>query len=326
MQIIKEIKEFEKLRGDCCLTIGNFDGVHTGHQKILSVAKKAAAGKNLSLAAVTFEPHPVSVLHPDQTPERLTNLPLKLELLARYGADYVCLLKADKKLLSLSAFDFVKEIIVESFKPVVVVEGENFRFGANRTGNIDTLAYLGTENGFEVESVEPAEVKLSIGSSVKISSTLIRNLLIDSKVADAAVALGRPYRLIGKVVPGKGKGKKLGFPTANLGEIVQLIPSEGVYAAIAVAGDNENEICRMTAQIPSAVSIGRTPTFNSDNSMLVKAHLLTENAGNLYGSWMAIDFIEKIRDQQKFASEKELAEQIAEDCRKARHILPHPKI
>jgi riboflavin kinase/FMN adenylyltransferase len=326
MQIIKDIKEFEKLRGDCCLTIGNFDGVHTGHQRILSAAKKASEKGNLLLAAATFEPHPVAILNPEKTPERLTTLALKERLLDSFEVDYVFLMKADRKLLSLSPQDFVKKIIVQAIRPKVVVEGSNFRFGANRSGNIDTLKSLGRENGFEVVAVEQTTAKLSDGEAVNVSSTLIRNLLIEGKVSDALTALGRPYRLIGKVVAGKGKGKMLGFPTANLDEITQLIPAEGVYAAIAVFGDREIEICGRPAQIPSAISIGRAPTFRNDELLLVEAHLLAENVENLYGKWMAIDFIEKIRDQQKFANEKELAEQIAEDCSKARHILPHPKI
>ncbi len=326
MQIVKDIKEFEKLRGDCCLTIGNFDGVHTGHQTILSVAKKASDKRNLLLAAATFEPHPVAILNPEKTPERLTTLALKERLLDSFEVDYLFLMKADRKLLSLSPQDFVKKIIIKSIGPKIVVEGANFHFGSNRSGNIDTLKTIGAENGFEVVAVEQTAVKLSDGKTVNVSSTLIRSLLIDGKVSDALTALGRPYRLIGKVVTGKGKGKLLGFPTANLEKISQLIPADGVYAAFAAFGDREAEICGKPAQIPSAISIGRAPTFGEDGPMLVEAHLLAKNVENLYSKWMAIDFIEKIRDQKKFANEKELADAISEDCSKIRHILPHPKI
>ena len=326
MQIVRDIKEFEKLRGDFCLTIGNFDGVHVGHQKILSAAKKASEKGNLLLAAATFEPHPVSIINPEKTPERLTTLALKGRLLESFEVDYLFLMKADRKLLNLSPQDFVKKVIVKSIGPKIVVEGANFRFGSNRSGNIDTLKNLGAEYGFEIIAVEQSSVQLSDSKAVNVSSTLIRNLLIEGKVSDALTALGRPYRLIGKVVAGKGKGKKLGFPTANIEKINQLIPADGVYAAVAAFGDREIEICGRPAQIPSAISIGRASTFGEYGPMLVEAHLLAKNVENLYDKWMAIDFIEKIRDQKKFASEKELADQIAEDCSKIRHILPHPKI
>ena len=267
MKIIETIKEFAGLKAGCCLTIGNFDGVHVGHQKILAAAREACRqrGKGKSpLVVAAFEPHPVSILHPEKTPERLTPLILKEQLLAGLGADFLFLLKPDKKLLSLSAEEFVRKIIVEHIKPSVVVEGEDFRFGAGRTGNVHTLTSLGADNGFEVITVDSAAVKLSAGSpenpvresrlnrdrlksaassnGVKVSSTLIRNLLIEGRAADAAVALGRPYRFVGKVVSGKGKGKLLGFPTANLGEINQLIPAEAVYAATAAVGVSEEEV------------------------------------------------------------------------------------
>jgi riboflavin kinase / FMN adenylyltransferase len=345
MKIIETIKEFAQLEAGCVLTIGNFDGVHIGHQKILSVAKEAClrgVRKKTPLVVAVFEPHPVSVLHPEKAPERLTILTLKENLLASFGADFLFLLKPDRAILSLSPDDFVKKIIVEHVRPSIVVEGEDFHFGENRTGNINTLTYLAGEFGFEVVIVEPAHAKLSIGPAVNISSTLIRNLLIDGKVADAAAALGRPYRLIGKIVPGKGKGKRLGFPTANLDNIGSLTPAEAVYAATAAIASDENQICKAdppAADIPAAVSIGRTETYGQGNQLLVEAHLLTENVGSLYGKWMALDFAEKIRSQQKFRSEKDLADQIANDCQlvlsacgglrraaKVKQFLPHPKI
>jgi riboflavin kinase/FMN adenylyltransferase len=329
MKIIKTIKEFAQFKTGCCLTIGNFDGVHIGHQKILAIAKEACLRRvrNKSpLVVAVFEPHPVAILHPEKAPERLTSLTLKEHLLAGFGADYIFLLKPDRVLLSLSPDDFIKKIIVEHIRPAIVVEGEDFHFGSNRTGNIHTLTNLGTKNGFEVIAVDSAAVKLSNGSSVKISSTLIRNLLIEGRVADAAITLGRPYRLIGKVVPGKGKGKLLGFPTANLDNICQIIPAEAVYAATTAIAFNENQVCKAKALIPAAVSIGRAETFGDDNPQLVEAHLLVESIGNLFGKWLALDFAERIRSQQKFGSEKYLADQIVKDCQLAAQILPHPKI
>jgi len=323
MKIIKNISE-PALKG-CCLTIGNFDGVHIGHQKILQAARQKADEKNTSLVVVTFEPHPVAILHPQFAPERLATLQFKEKLLAENSADYLLLLKSDKNLLNLSARDFVEKILAKGIRPAVVVEGENFHFGAGRNGNIHTLTYLGSEFGFELIIVEQQSVKLSIGPSVKVSSTLVRNLLLQGKVADAAVALGKPYRLIGKVVTGTGKGKRLGFPTANLGNVNQLVPAEGVYAGTVQAEENEEAVCKTKDTIPAAFSIGRSATYGPDHPLLIEAHILSE-VGDLADRWTAFDFVEKIRNQQKFESEKDLAEQIAKDCQKAKEILPHPNI
>ncbi len=323
MKIIQNISE-PALKG-CCLTIGNFDGVHIGHQKILQAARQKADEKNTSLVVVTFEPHPVAILHPQFAPERLATLQFKEKLLAENSADYLLLLKSDKNLLNLSARDFVEKILAKGIRPAVVVEGENFHFGAGRNGNIHTLTYLGSEFGFELIIVEQQSVKLSIGPSVKVSSTLVRNLLLQGKVADAAVALGKPYRLIGKVVTGTGKGKRLGFPTANLGNVNQLVPAEGVYAGTVQAEENEEAVCKTKDTIPAAFSIGRSATYGPDHPLLIEAHILSE-VGDLADRWTAFDFVEKIRNQQKFESEKDLAEQIAKDCQKAKEILPHPNI
>lgn len=319
MKLIQNVSEFSQ-KG-CVLTIGNFDGVHIGHQKILKTARQKADERHSSLAVVTFEPHPVAILHPEMAPERLATLMFKEHLLAQAGTDYLLLLKDDRNLLNLSARDFVEKILVKAVMPAVVVEGENFHFGANRTGNIHTLTYLSAEFAFEVIIVEAQAVKLSIGTSVKVSSTLIRNLLLDGKVADVAVALGRPYRLIGEIVPGRGKSKHLGFPTANMTQPPQLVPAEGVYAGMVEIGENEDSVCQTKDKIPAAFSIGTSATYGPDNALLIEAHILKEDIGDLTGRWMAMDFIEKIRDQQKFESEKELADQIAEDCQKAKYIL-----
>lgn len=323
MKIIQNISE-PALKG-CCLTIGNFDGVHIGHQKILQAARQKADERDTSLVVVTFEPHPVAILHPQFAPERLATLQFKEKLLAENSADYLLLLKSDKNLLNLSARDFVEKILAKGIRPAVVVEGENFHFGAGRNGNIHTLTYLGSEFGFEIIIVEQQSVKLSIGPSVKVSSTLVRNLLLEGKVADAAVALGKPYRLIGKVVTGTGKGKRLGFPTANLGNVNQLVPAEGVYAGTVQAEENEEAVCKTKDTIPAAFSIGRSATYGPDHPLLIEAHILSE-VGDLADRWTAFDFVEKIRNQQKFESEKDLAEQIAKDCQKAKEILPHPNI
>jgi riboflavin kinase/FMN adenylyltransferase len=321
MEIIETTRDLEAVEKGCVLTIGNFDGVHLGHQQVLTAAKQTALKKRVELIAMTFEPHPVSVLRPEKGLRVLTPLKLKKHLLAEFALDYLIVLKDSSELFNLSPQDFIEQFLVKRIQPAIVVEGEDFHFGVGRGGNIHTLRNLGAEKGFMVSVIESKAAKLSIGRAVKISSTMIRNLLETGKVADAAVALGRPYRLIGQIVPGHGKGKQLGFPTANLGPTGQIIPAEGVYAGFVDTADNEEQVCAAKEKIPAAFSIGRSTTYGPDNRLMVEAHLLTENVSDLLGKWMAMDFARHIRSQKKFDSEKELADQIAKDCKKAKQIL-----
>ncbi|MHC4889362.1 MAG: adenylyltransferase/cytidyltransferase family protein, partial [Planctomycetota bacterium] len=202
--------ELVKVEKGCVLTIGNFDGVHLGHQEILIAARQIAAKRGAELVVMTFEPHPLAVLHPHKRPGILTSLALKKRLLAQFGVDSLLVLKSTLELLSLSPEDFVERFIVKNIQPGVVVEGESFNFGCGRGGGVRTLQQLGAAKGFDVSVVGAKEVELSTGQTVTISSTLIRNMLESGRAADAALALGRPYRLIGQVVPGCGKGKQLG--------------------------------------------------------------------------------------------------------------------
>jgi riboflavin kinase/FMN adenylyltransferase len=203
----------------------------------------------------------------------------------------------------------------------VLVEGHDFNFGSQRTGNIDKLRLLGDEKGFEVCVVEAKTVQLSTSRTIRVSSTIIRNLLETGAITDATVALGRPYRLIGQVIPGRGKGRQLGFPTANLKPLRQVIPAEAVYAGYVQIGDSEKDVCNRRERIPAAFSIGTALTIRPDRPQLIEAHLLTQDVPELVGKWLAMDFIKHLRDQIKFDSEKQLAEQIKEDCQNAKEIL-----
>jgi len=331
MKIIESISDVKKIGKGCVLTIGNFDGVHLGHKEILIAARKIANKRNTQLVrrslagaglvAMTFEPHPLAILHPEKPLGILTPLELKKHLLAELRVDCLFVQKTSPDLLALSPQDYVEQFIVKGIQPSIVVEGESFNFGSGRTGNLHLLRRLGAEKGFEVSVIKTKEVKLSTGQMVQISSTIIRNLLETGKVADATIALGRPYRLIGQIIPGQGKGKKLGFPTLNLQPLNQLIPAEGVYAGFVEMSNSAEYVCAAKEKTPAAFSIGRAETLSSDYSLAVEAHILTGDVGNLHGSWLAMDFIERIRSQQKFDSEKELATQIAKDCEKAGKIL-----
>jgi riboflavin kinase/FMN adenylyltransferase len=321
MKTIFELSELQSLEKGCVLTIGNFDGVHLGHREILKAAGRAAAKRGKTLTVMTFEPHPVAILQPDRLPGVLTTLNLKSRLLRELDTDCLLVLKSEPELLSLSAADFVDRFLVQAIQPSVVVEGEDFNFGCNRSGNLDKLQQLGAEKGFKVCIVNAKRVAISNGDVVRVSSTIIRKLLEQGSVADAASVLGRPYRLVGTVVRGRGKGKQLGFPTANLEQQGQIIPNEGVYAGLAATADTLDQLLDAPVAAPAVFSIGTAPTLGNKRPQLIEAHLLQENVARLTDKWMAMDFVQKLRNQQKFAGEKELAEQIAKDCRKAQQLL-----
>ncbi len=315
------LAELATVEKGCVLTIGNFDGVHIGHQEILSAAKQTAEERRTQLLVMTFEPHPLIVLHPHQKPGILTSLELKKHLLAEAGVDCLLVVKSTPELLSLSPDEFVEQFITKGTQPSVVVEGESFNFGAGRGGSVLTLQQLGPGKGFEVIVIEAKNAKLSTGQMAKVSSTLIRNMLKNGSVADAAVGLGRPYRLLGQVIPGRGKGKQLGFPTANIEPVEQLVPTEGVYAGFVEIGDTIEQVCETHNKLPAALSIGRSETIGSDNPLAIEAHILTDNVGDLHDKWLAMDFIHRIRSQQKFDTEKDLTDQIANDCEEVKKIL-----
>jgi riboflavin kinase/FMN adenylyltransferase len=326
MRIIESISELDQISRGCVLTIGNFDGVHVGHQEILTTAARIAAERQTKLVAMTFHPHPLTIVNPQHPPGVLTAMPLKKYLLARLGVDCLFVLKSTPEFLSLSPQDFVEQFLVKHIQPGVVVEGESFNFGHDRAGSIHTLQLLAAGKAFEVILVDPREVKFLSGRIVRISSTMIRNMLEHGEAADAAVALGRPYRLIGRVITGLGKGKQLGFPTANMQPSEQLIPADGVYAGFVEIADTRERLLSANEKMPAAFSIGRARTLPGTRPQLVEAHLLTENVGPLVDKWMAMDFVELIRSQIKFDSETQLSAQIAKDCQKAKEILRNVQV
>lgn len=322
MEIIESIASAARLGAGCALTIGNFDGVHLGHQRIIKEARNAArrAGAN-ALAVITFEPHPAAILHPERAPQVLTPLPLKKHLLEKLGVDCLIVLKDSFELLNLSPVDFVDEFLMKRIGPKVIVEGPNFNFGYGRSGNAQTLKDLGATRGFDVVIVPAKEIKTGDGYRFTCSSSIVRSLLEEGTVASAKAALGRPYRLIGQTIAGRGVGKKLGFPTANIEPIEQIVPAEGVYAGFVETGDSLTDVCAPGWVRPAAISIGRAKTFVSDHPLMVEAHILEEKVENLTGKWLAMDFVKRIRSQQRFETKEQLATQIAKDCETARQIL-----
>jgi riboflavin kinase/FMN adenylyltransferase len=321
MRIIRTESDLEKIRAGAVLTIGNFDGVHIGHQAILSAAKRIAVQRQTELVVMTFQPHPLSVLNPKKAPGALMPPVLKERLLAKFGIGTLFVAKSEPELLSLRAADFVERFIVKGIRPSDIVEGEDFNFGHKRAGSVHTLRKLAGAKGIEVIIVGPKKAKLAGGQTVEVSSTVIRDMVTKGKVADAAILLSRPYRLIGNIVPGRGKGKQLGFPTLNLEKPGQIIPAEGVYAGTVEVAESIEKVCIAKERIPAVFSIGRATTYGAGQSLLIEAHLLIDNAEQFTGRYMAMDFIERIRSQQKFETGKELAEQIDRDCQHAQQIL-----
>jgi riboflavin kinase/FMN adenylyltransferase len=321
MKVLRTVSELGQLPAGCVLSIGNFDGVHVGHQQNLKVARDIALLEGAALAAMTFEPHPVAILHSEKAPGVLTPLPLKIHLLQNCSVDYLIVLKDTASLLRLPPADFVDKFLLKDVRPIAMVEGDDFNFGVNRAGNIDTLKQMAKPNGFDVVVVPAKLVRLPTGQSVRVSSTTIRYMLQSGCVVDAALLLGRQYRLIGQIIPGRGKGRQLGFPTLNMQPPSQIIPQQGVYAGYCILGPTEDDVCRPDNRLPAVFSIGQASTFSDQHPLLIEAHLLETKTDAPAGRWMAMDFVEQIRSQRKFKSPHDLAEQIAKDCNVAKNIL-----
>jgi len=321
MRVLTQISEFGKVPQGCVLTIGNFDGVHLGHQDLFGTARRLARQRGTEVVVMTFEPHPVAILHPEKAPGVLTPLPLKLHLIDQFADNCIIVLEDSKDLLKLSPEDFVDEFLMAAVRPSMIVEGPDFHFGARRAGDVVTLTDLGRQKGFEVCIVPPREMEFSTGQSLRVSSTIIRYMLEGGHVAEAAAALTRPYRLMGPVVSGWGRGRKLGFPTLNMSKPRQVIPAEGVYAGFVEIGLSDQELLQAQEHIPAVFSIGEARTFGDEHPLLIEAHLLTGDVGDMAGRWMAMDFVQRLRSQHKFSSPEELAGQIGMDCQEAKAVL-----
>jgi riboflavin kinase/FMN adenylyltransferase len=312
--------QLEQIRRGGAVSIGNFDGLHLGHQDILRACREICPAGPVT--AMTFEPHPAAILHPEKAPGLLSPLPMKIKLLEQAGVDQLVVITDSLRLLNLSPKDFVDEFLMKTVGPKAVVEGPNFNFGYGRSGNVQVLRQLGQDWGFEVVEVPYREIHLdSDRRSVVCSSSLIRRLLEKGEVQEAASILGRRYRLIGKTIPGRGVGRELGFPTANIHPEKQIIPDEGVYAGFVVVGESLEEVCVGGHRRPSAFSLGRAKTFLSDYPLLIEAHILEPKVENLYGKYLAMEFVERVRGQQRFESKEALIDQIRLDCKKCMEIL-----
>lgn len=306
------------------LTIGNFDGVHRGHQALVARAR-TLVGDHGDVVALAFDPHPTSILRPGSEPSRLSTFDQRERWLRDAGADRVIRLVPTPEFLSLTADEFVKHLVAE-YRPTHIVEGPDFHFGKGRGGNVHTLQSLGPSLGFETSLVEGVDVTLSDHLIAPASSTMTRWLLANGRVRDAAIVLGRPYILDGVVVRGDRRGRQLGFPTANI-HTPTMLPADGVYACRAVLTDGRTLL--------AAVHVGPRATFDSFERT-VEAHLLdapierdadgTARLAGLseYGWGISLHFIAWIREQIAFSSVESLIKRIHADCDQARSLIDKP--
>jgi len=295
------------------VTVGNFDGVHRGHQALVAVAVRDAREMGGTAVALTFDPHPSRVLSPDRGPSALMTVPQKAEVLAELGVDRLAVLPFTLELSHESPEAFARLVLQQALGARVVVVGAGFRFGHRRAGTLPTLEEAGRRLGFRVHGVEPL-----LHEGAPISSTRIREAVARGDVEAARALLGRPFFIDGTVVKGDGRGRRLGFPTANLDVLNETLPGRGVYAAWCSLLSAQGR-----PRWPAVVNVGRRPTFGG-TTLTVEAHLLgfaDGYAGDLYGSALRLGFVQRIREEQAFAGPDALVEQIGKDARWAREVL-----
>jgi riboflavin kinase/FMN adenylyltransferase len=287
------------------LAIGNFDGVHRGHQALLVGLRDRANALRSPAVALTFDPHPLQLLRPEQFKPVLTPICDRATLLEYYQADHVVILRTTPELLKQSAQQFFEHVIVEQLAARSLVEGTNFGFGRNREGNIQALVDLAGRADME----PPVIVPPVLVDGVPVSSSRVRGALVAGKVQEAANLLARSYRVWGTVATGRRRGHSLGFPTANLEQVPMLIPGDGVYAVRARWEGNA---------WPGAANIGPNPTFG-EHVRKVEVHVIGFQ-GELYGQVVTIDFVDRLRDTRPFASKDELVAQLQNDIDQARRL------
>ncbi|MBU4258389.1 MAG: bifunctional riboflavin kinase/FAD synthetase [Proteobacteria bacterium] len=309
MIIIEDLNKITKPYKNAVITIGNFDGVHLGHQALFHNLIEKAIALNGTSVAMTFEPHPIRVLKTNNHPPLITLYEQKAELIEKAGLDVLICIPFTQEFAAISAKEFVEDILVKRIGIKAIVVGKDYTFGKNREGNLDLLKTLENQCGFEVIVID--ELHISNTSPERISSTRIRELVMAGKVAESQKLLGRYYQIRGRVEIGRDRGGKLlGFPTANINLYDELSPKIGVYA-VTVECKGE--------KFKGVANIGYSPTFD-DHIFTVEAHIL-DFKENIYGQKIRVNFIDRLRDEKKFSNISELSEQIKKDIIKAREIL-----
>ena len=288
------------------LALGNFDGLHRGHTKIIERLRRVATERSATSVVMTFDPHPPRVVRPDKAPPLLMTKAQRIDALERAGVDGVAVVRFTPELSQWDPETFVRTVLVEWLRVSEVWVGANFLFGRDRAGNFSLLRSLGARYGFRSEKIDPVRYKEFV-----VSSTRIRRLISEGRVDEAGALLGHPYGIDGVVVPGDGRGQTLGYPTANLATENELLPPNGVYATTV----------RLDGVIyPSVTNIGVRPTFGEEGRVVVEAHLLGVDR-ELYGRTIALGFVQRIRDERRFEGVEPLRAQIAADVQKARTLF-----
>jgi riboflavin kinase/FMN adenylyltransferase len=308
-KVLRSTDDWEGLYGPAKLasvvSIGNFDGLHLGHQKILRGVADSAPAWGALAAAVTFDPHPLKVLRPEQAPPLLQTLEQKIAGFIELGLDAAVVLNFNSALAALSPEEFVRRTLAGPLRASFVLVGHSFRFGKNQAGNAETLRQLGEKFGFVVEIAEPVIVEGEV-----VSSSVVRKAVGEGRVAWAARLLGRPFVLTGPIVRGSGRGSSVVFPTLNLAPEQELLPKSGVYATETLLGGR---------LFRSATNVGTRPTFDG-GTLSVESHLI-EFSENVSAGRMEVRFRERLRDEQKFAGPEDLRRQIAADVDRTRDFF-----
>ncbi|MGD8588364.1 MAG: bifunctional riboflavin kinase/FAD synthetase [Chromatiales bacterium] len=307
MQVIRGLHNLRAQHRGCVATIGNFDGVHLGHQSVFRHLLDKGRELGLPATVVTFEPQPREFFQADAAPARLTRLREKLQAMQEAGIERVVVLEFNKRLAGMSARQFVEQLLVNGLGIRFLSVGDDFRFGQNRQGDFSLLRQMGLQHGYAVENMNTYMLDAD-----RVSSTRIRQLLTRGELDAAAQCLGRPYRICGRISHGDKRGRTIGFPTLNLNLHRIVSPLRGVYA-VRVLGLEQNPL-------PGVANIGNRPTVDGGTRYLLEVHLF-DFARSVYGEHIQVEFVHRLRDEQRFDSFDALRRQIDNDAASARKIL-----
>lgn len=305
MKVYYDLKEYCDPLPYPVVTLGNFDGIHRGHQEIFRILRQEAEANHGTALVITFFPHPLKVLHPDRAPRLITNIQDRVELMECCGIDHVLCLPFNQEFAGWDAERFVREILARKLGIKRVLVGEDFRFGKNREGGVNFLRKHGDAFGYTVRKIEPVRI-----DGMEISSTRIRQSIQEGRIRESNAMLGRSYNISGTVVTGDKRGRTLGYPTANLATEAELIPPNGVYAVRVVLGEERKS---------GVASLGIKPTF-SGKQYSIEAHIFDFDQ-DIYGRFLRMEFIERIREEKSFPDAHALVAQIDRDAEQARQIL-----
>ncbi|WP_300497045.1 bifunctional riboflavin kinase/FAD synthetase [uncultured Methylophaga sp.] len=303
-KIIRGLYNLPNPAQGCVATIGNFDGVHLGHQAVLTQLAMKADMLNLPAVVITFEPQPFEYFVPEKAPARLSRFREKVEALRAYSIQKLCVLRFNRQLAEMQAETFIQKLLVEGLNVRYLVVGDDFRFGKDRQGDFALLQQVGKQHGFQVVNMHTFAIE-----DMRVSSTRIREALQDGDLAVAEKLLGRPYRMSGRVAHGDKRGRKMGYPTANIHLHRAKVPLNGVYAVQLYGIDEE--------PVNGVANIGVRPTISGSDKALLEVHLF-DFKRDIYGEHVQVYFLKKLREEQKFASLEQLIEQIHIDSAQAK--------